>query len=71
MATDDVRDDRIRRRRSRRGSEAVSRLCDAWMRAGADLFAGSVRTAADVTDDFTYDECGGNSPRRRGNRDGR
>lgn len=68
MASDDLRDDRIVRRRSRRGSDAVSRLCDAWLRAGADIFAGSLRTAADVTDDFSSDECG-RSPRRRKDRD--
>ena len=65
MATDDLRDERIGRRRNRRNGDAVSRLCQAWTRAGADLFSGSLRIAADLTDEVRSEECGGDRPRRR------
>ena len=53
------------------GQRSGSCLCEAWARAGTDMFAGSLRTAADVTDDFSYDECGSGSSRRRKDRDDR
>ena len=66
MASDDVRDERIVRRRSRRGGEAVSRLCRAWLRAGADAFSDSMRAVADLTEEWADEDCppGGGRPRR-------
>ena len=57
MANDNVRDDRIVRRRSRRNGEAVSRLCRTWLRAGTDAFADSLRMTADLADDWSPDDC--------------
>lgn len=64
MSSDDVRDDRIIRRRGRRNGEAVSRLCRAWTRAGGDAIADLLRVAADAAEDFNNDgDC---PPRGRG-----
>jgi hypothetical protein len=57
MADDDLRDDRIVHRRRRKSSEAMTRLCRAWFRAGAGAVSDSLRTAADVADDWTGDDC--------------
>lgn len=65
MATDDVRDDRIVRRRGRQNGDAVSRLCRAWARAGADMMSNSMRIAADLTDDVGSDDCVSGTARRR------
>lgn len=65
MASDDLRDDRIVRRRGRKRNEAVNRLCDAWLRAGASAFSGGLRIAADAADDVTTEGCGVGSSRRR------
>ena len=62
----DLRDDRIVRRRGRQTGDAVSRLCRAWIRAGGDMFSGSMRIAADLADDVNADECAGGSRRDRG-----
>jgi hypothetical protein len=71
MASDDLRDDRIVRRRGRKRNEAVNRLCDAWLRAGGRAFSGSLRIAADAADDVTSDGCGGGSSRSRDQDDDR
>lgn len=52
----DLRDDRIAHRRRRRNSEAVSRLCRSWMRAGSDTFSDLLRIAADAAQDFGDDD---------------
>jgi len=70
MANDDIRDDRILRRRGRKSSDAVSRLCRSWLRAGTDAFTGSLRVAADTADDFSAgDDC--RDALRRRDRDNR
>lgn len=65
MATDNVRDDRIVRRRSRQNGEAVSRLCRAWLRAGTDAFSDSMRIASDIAGDVGSEDCVNVRPRRR------
>jgi len=69
MSSDDLRDNRIVRRRSRRNGEAVTRLCRAWSRAGGDALADLFRIAADTVDHFDADDCPPRGPRReRGGR---
>lgn len=63
MAADDLRDERIARRRTRRTGDVMTRLFGTWMRAGTNLMAGSLRVAADMMED-TLDELD-REPRRR------
>lgn len=60
---DEMIDDRIIRRRTRRTGEAVSRLCSSWIRAYGDLFVGSLRVAGDVAEGLTDTYC--DADRRR------
>jgi len=51
MAADDLRDDRISRRRTRRTGDVMTGLFGTWMRAGTGLMTGSLRVAADMLED--------------------
>jgi len=63
MSSDDVRDDRILRRRNRRNGDAVNRLCGAWTRTGGGMLADLLRIAADAAEDFNAGDC---PPRGKG-----
>jgi hypothetical protein len=63
MAADDVRDERISRRRTRNRGDVMTRLFGTWMWAGTNLLTGSLRVAADMLED-TIDEFD-RRPRRR------
>ena len=58
----EVDDPRIVRRRTRRTSEATSRLCFSWFRAAADIMVGSINVASHVAEDLTDAYC--ERPRR-------
>ena len=60
----EVNDPRIVRRRTRRTSEAASRLCFSWFRAAADIMVGSMNVANHVAEDLTDAYC--ERPARRG-----
>ena len=60
----EVDDPRIVQRRTRRTSEATSRLCFSWFRAAADIFVGGINVAGHVAEDLTDAYC--ERPRRRG-----
>ncbi|HYM61299.1 MAG TPA: hypothetical protein VEZ11_10435 [Thermoanaerobaculia bacterium] len=57
LHSDDVDDQRIVSGRSRRTGEAVSNLCSAWLRAGADMLVGSINVAGTIAEDFTDSYC--------------
>jgi hypothetical protein len=60
----EVSDPRIVQRRTRRTSEAASRLCFSWFRAAADIFVGGINVAGHVAEDMTDAYC--ERPHRRG-----
>jgi hypothetical protein len=54
---DDLYDERILRRRTRRTGEAVSHLCRSWINAGADALIGGLRIAANAAEDLSESGC--------------
>jgi hypothetical protein len=55
--SDDLRDERIARRRTRRTAVAVSDLCSSWMRAGADVVVGGLNIAGQVAEELSDGYC--------------
>lgn len=60
----EVDDPRIVRRRTRRTSQAASRLCFSWFRAAADIMVGSINVAGHVAEDLSDAYC--ERPQRHG-----
>lgn len=63
---DDMADDRIIRRRTRRTGQAVTRLCSSWIGVYSDLFVNSFRVAGDVAEGLTDSYCDRERRRSRG-----
>lgn len=55
--SDDIRDERIARRRTRRTAVAVSDLCSSWMRAGADVLVGGLDISRHVAEELSDSYC--------------
>lgn len=54
---EEMADERIIRRRTRRTGEVMSRLCSSWIRAYADVFVGSIRVTGDVAEGLSDTYC--------------
>ena len=62
--SEELRDPRIRRRRTLRTGEAMSRLCSSWLQAGGDILVGGLDIAGNVAEDLAETYCE-RRPRKR------